>query len=369
MRAFFVVLAILSVLYSSVVLVLGDEPSDVTILTPDNFYDVVGKDKHVFVAFTAPWCGHCKALKPEFGVFATAFKKFDNIVVANVDADVHKSLGSAFGVTGFPSLKYFAPDSVEPDAYSGGRTADDLTKFMNGKAGTKARVPKIPTNVVALDESKFDAEVLGEKGALVEFFAPWCGHCKKLAPEYEKVASSFVGEDSVVIASVDATEFGPLASKYDVTGYPTIKWFPPGSSEPEDYSGGRSAENFIDFINEKMGTERVIGGGYFPNAGRIDEMDALLEEFLVAGAARQATILEQAQSIADTIEHKYKGMTKFYILGMKKYIKVGSDYATNEIARLERMLKSDLTPAKQAEFNLRINVANAFASGFDDKDL
>lgn len=60
-------------------------------------------------------------------------------------------------------------------------------------------------------------------GAVQEFYAPWCGHCKALAPAYEQVAQSFVGEDSVVIANLDATESRDVASKYDIQGYPSIR--------------------------------------------------------------------------------------------------------------------------------------------------
>ena len=64
----------------------------------------------------------------------------------------------------------------------------------------------------------------------------------------------------MVIAKVDATAEQSLGSKYGVSGYPTLKWFPKGSSEAEDYSGGRSLENFVTFINKQAGTFRNADG-------------------------------------------------------------------------------------------------------------
>ena len=67
----------------------------------------------------------------------------------------------------------------------------------------------------------------------VEFYAPWCGHCKHLIPVYEKLAAAYQNEKEVVIAKIDADNAAhkELASKYGVSGFPTLKWFPKGSKD------------------------------------------------------------------------------------------------------------------------------------------
>ena len=73
---------------------------------------------------------------------------------------------------------------------------------------------------------------------LVEFFAPWCGHCKNLAPEWEKAATALRGV--VKVGAVDADAHSALGGKYGVRGFPTIKIFGAEKSKPSDYQGQRT---------------------------------------------------------------------------------------------------------------------------------
>jgi len=190
---------------------------------------------------------------------ATSFSKFKDVVIAKVDADAHKELGSRFDVHGFPTLKWFPKGSSTPEDYNGGRAAEDIINFINEKAGTNARVKKAPSAVVDLTDANFDSIVLNsKKDVLAEFYAPWCGHCKKLIPDYEKLASAFAGEQNVVVAKLDADNYKDLASKYGVSGFPTLLWFGKNNKEnPERYEKGRDVQSFVDFINEKAGTKRT----------------------------------------------------------------------------------------------------------------
>ncbi len=88
-----------------------------------------------------------------------------------MDADKHRDLGGRFGVTGFPTLKWFPAGSKEPEAYSGGRSAPDLVDFVNKKIGTNLRTKTAPTAVTVLDPYNFDQVVLDNtKDVLVEFY-------------------------------------------------------------------------------------------------------------------------------------------------------------------------------------------------------
>lgn len=337
--------------------------SDVVILTPDNFDDVVDGSKNVFIEFFAPWCGHCKNLAPEYEIFATAFKKNDDIVIASVDADKHPELGKRFGVRGFPTLKFFGKgsDLTEPTAYPGQRTADALVEWINKETGANGRIAKPPSNVVVLNKSNFDKVVMDDsKNVLVEFYAPWCGHCKKLTPIYEELATVFAGDDDVVIAKMDADEAQnrDVASKYGVTGFPTLKYFSKDNKEePDDYSKERKLEIFVDYINNKAGTLRNTDGFLKPEAGKLEEFDELAKNF-VSG---DESALKTAEEKASKVDEKDKKSATFYVKFMKVYKKRGSDFPEKETARLTRMIESgSVTPKKVDEFVIRRNILTSF---------
>ena len=109
-----------------------------------------------------------------------------------------------------------------------------------------------------MTESDFDSYVDGSQNVLVEFFAPWCGHCKNLAPEWKIAGDTFTSDDGIIIAAVDATAHSAIAKRFDVKGYPTIKYFPKGSTTPKDYDGGRTADTIIKWVNKNIGTNKKL---------------------------------------------------------------------------------------------------------------
>ena len=85
---------------------------------------------------------------------------------------------------------------------------------------------------------------------LVEFFAPWCGHCKNLEPHWKKAASELKGK--VKLGTVDATVYQELAQEYGVRGYPTIKYFPAGlKGSAEEYDGGRTSDDIVAWAMDR----------------------------------------------------------------------------------------------------------------------
>eukprot|EP01123_Difflugia_compressa_P005751 TRINITY_DN17875_c1_g1_i1.p1 TRINITY_DN17875_c1_g1~~TRINITY_DN17875_c1_g1_i1.p1 ORF type:complete len:349 (+),score=80.65 TRINITY_DN17875_c1_g1_i1:1056-2102(+) len=325
------------------------------VLTSENFDTIVDGSKNVFVKFYAPWCGHCKAMIPAYEETAEVFAKESEVVIADVDADQYKELATRFGVSGFPTLKFFKKGSTTPSDYSGGREASDIVEFINREAGTRARISKPVSAVTILTPDNFDEFVLDEnKEAFVEFYAPWCGHCKKLAPTWEKLAGVFRSEPSVVIGSVDADNYKDLGTKYGVSGFPTIIYFSKTNKDGERYNGGRELTDLVAHVNQQAGTQRLDSGRLAETVGRTEQLDALAQKF-IANPSNRDGIAAEAEAIAS------EGPSSWYAKFMKVIIKKGDDWIAKEQERVDGLLNGGAVSVEKVdEFTIRLNILKAF---------
>ncbi|KAJ4290325.1 hypothetical protein N0V90_010541 [Kalmusia sp. IMI 367209] len=334
-------------------------------LTPKNFDDVVLKSgKPALVEFFAPWCGHCKNLAPVYEELATNYlHATDKVTIAKVDADNHKELGKKFGVQGFPTLKWFDGKSNTPKEYDSGRDLESLQKFVQEKSGVRPKVKaKLPSQVVMLDNQSFKEKVGKDQDVLVAFTAPWCGHCKNLAPVWEQLATDFATEPGVIIAKVDAEADNSkaLASEQGVSSYPTIKYFKKGSTEPLPYEGARAEGDFVTFINSNAGTHRAVGGGLDATGGTIEALDTIVSKFQGA----YATGIEEAKKAAADLKDKY---AQYYV---KVFEKTGKNegYAEKEYKRLQGLIgKGNLAAEKIDDLISRSNILKKFLPVEQDK--
>ncbi|CAL9203221.1 unnamed protein product [Musa hybrid cultivar] len=308
-------------------------------------------------------CGHCKKLAPEYEKLGSSFKKAKSVLIGKVDCDEHKGLCSKYGVSGYPTIQWFPKGSLEPKRYEGPRTAESLAEFVNTEGGTNVKLASIPSNVVVLTSETFDQIVLDEtKDVLVEFYAPWCGHCKHLAPTYEKVGSAYKLEEDVIIANLDADKHKDLAEKYGVSGYPTLKFFPKGNKGGEDYDGDRDLDDFVKFLNEKCGTSRDANGQLTSQAGIVASLDALVKEFVSASDDERKTILSRMEEEVEKLTGSSARYGKTYLKAAKSCIEKGANYATKEIERLQRMLAKSISASKADEFIIKKNILSTFST-------
>jgi len=254
---------------------------------------------------------------------------------------------------------------------------------------------KAPSAVQMMNDSSFRSAIGSDKNVLVAFTAPWCGRescplpkptdliktqptspqpqtflpekqltkthsdCKSLAPTWESLATTFLSEPSVTIAKVDAEspDSKAVASEQGVTGFPTIKYFPAGSTSAQSYEGGRTEAAFVDFLNKHAGTHRAVGGGLDSLAGTIPSLNSIVESVMETGN----DWVGHAQHFKDAaLEAGGSRWSEYYVKVANK-LGENKEYAEKELKRVEGIIrKGGLAPEKVDELTSRSNILRQF---------
>ena len=179
------------------------------------------------------------------------------------------------GVTGWPTMIMFDQGKIVGQ-FTGSRELDLIKKFIKqyvketplltsiaSSTTTSSSIKPSPSppppvaspagEVLSLDRDLFTA-TLSEGPVFVKFFAPWCGHCKKLAPIWKQLARHM--KNKLTIAEVNCDENSSLCKSQSIEGYPTLIYFDKDGLKSE-YNGGRKLDQLKAF-SEKAATAYVL---------------------------------------------------------------------------------------------------------------
>ncbi|KAK1266989.1 Protein disulfide-isomerase 5-2 [Acorus gramineus] len=171
--------------------------------------------------------------------------------------------------------------------------------------------------VLELNDSNFDDAIASIDNLLVDFYAPWCGHCKRLSPELDVAAPVLAKWDvPIVIAKLDADKYTKIRDRYDVDGYPTLKLFMHGV--PVDYDGPRKAESLIKQLRKFV----------IPDVSLL-ESDSAIDNFVLA-AGKQFPIFigfGLNETVIGKLAGKYKKKSWFAVArGFSEDVMVKYDF-------------------------------------------
>ncbi|CAG9772659.1 unnamed protein product [Ceutorhynchus assimilis] len=226
-------------------------------LDDKNFDALIEKGK-VFVKFYAPWCGHCQRLAPTWLDLAKAMEFDDGITVAKIDCTEYKGICSDHDVKGYPTLLWFE-NGQKVGKYSGDRTLEDLKEYVNRMSGDRPK-PKEKRQkpgeckqpVIDMTADAF-ADEIKSGVTFVDFYSPWCGHCKRLAPTWEQLGKKYEDKEGVKIGKVDCTvtENREFCNEQEIEGFPSLFLYKDGQKISE-YSGNRELEDLSDFVDKHL---------------------------------------------------------------------------------------------------------------------
>jgi len=214
-----------------------------TELTVDNYDEKVVNSNEVWmIEFSSEMCGSCKEFKPEWDTLAAALKRVKTAHISIDDKD-GMALATKLGIlsAGIPNIQLYTTEKPITLLAGDVSTAKKLRKqifakvkelskdddgifIKTGKGNIKIPEPD-ENGITTLTDATFDA-AMSAKPYFVKFHAPWCGQCKKLKPYFDKIHSALPSNQfpaKMGLALIDATAENKVASRYDITGYPTLK--------------------------------------------------------------------------------------------------------------------------------------------------
>merc|ERR1711910_246721 len=181
-------------------------------------------------------------------------------VTINTDEEDHKRILEFFGIVDseLPTFRAIrlgeemAKFKPEDDSVTAENVEKFVSDFQEGKLKQHLMSEEIPEDwdkepVKVLVGKNFEEVAMNvEKDVLVEFYAPWCGHCKQLSPIWDQLGEKYADHANIVIAKMDSTANELETVK--VQGFPTLKYFMAGDNKVVDYNGERTLEGLKKFL-------------------------------------------------------------------------------------------------------------------------
>uniref|UniRef100_A0A673JBC9 DnaJ homolog subfamily C member 10 n=1 Tax=Sinocyclocheilus rhinocerous TaxID=307959 RepID=A0A673JBC9_9TELE len=209
------------VLYNVAAFAKESVNAHVTTLRPENFPSHE-KDPWL-VDFFAPWCPPCRALLPELR--KASIQLFGQLKFGTLDCTVHERLCNMYNIHAYPTTVIFNKSSIHE--YEGHHSADGILEFIE---------ELVNPVVVTLTPESFQELVKRRKSSetwMVDFYAPWCGPCQALLPEWRRMARMLSG--IVNVGTVDCQKHHSFCQGENVRAYPEIRLFPQNSNRRDQY--------------------------------------------------------------------------------------------------------------------------------------
>jgi len=224
-------------------------------LTEESFYTTVGRkspDSLWLVDYFMPWCAPCQQLSPQWRKLAKMVADVPNVFVGEVNCEEEGDLCHQLGIQSYPSIRLYPLHSAGLNSvaiYSGyQRDARSIRQWL---------FSFLPSAVVELTAEGFDQLLQGAEPWLVDFYAPWCGHCHAFAPEFATVAKKLEGR--VKCGKVNCDSHYQVCQRAGVSAYPTVQFYQPPFHSPRGVGiTTQHADKIVSFVEDRLRPEAQL---------------------------------------------------------------------------------------------------------------
>eukprot|EP00002_Diphylleia_rotans_P036622 TRINITY_DN808_c0_g1_i1.p1 TRINITY_DN808_c0_g1~~TRINITY_DN808_c0_g1_i1.p1 ORF type:complete len:498 (-),score=115.39 TRINITY_DN808_c0_g1_i1:230-1723(-) len=237
---------------------------------PDNYRFYADSGLPLVLFFLDP---NNKSVKEDIAQFILPIsaKYREKLTFAWIDGPTYAAFGRTLGLhtEEYPAalIQSFDPSARYVFEGTEGITSDSisnwLSEYLLGRIEPHVRSEQIPEQnddepvTIVVGDSYEDVVINSDSDVFVEFYAPWCGHCKALAPIWEELAEVVSEYDNLVIAKIDATAND--VAGIEVQGYPTLFYYSAKNKQtPVEYEGDRTLEDLLNFIKENASFDFTI---------------------------------------------------------------------------------------------------------------
>lgn len=225
-----------------------------TELTKENYHTILSRNNDLWMILGyVPSCESCEKFAADFEQLVKGVQGI--LKVGTVNIEEQPELKKELKLDTEPTLKFV--DTIIPTSktFKGDLATDKIIdyilKLVRQKIERQAGIFKSKhseARVIELNDDTFDKNVFkSETPWLVEFYAPWCSHCKKFGPIYTQIAKELKQE--VKCGAVDATNNKELAQRFDIQFFPTLKFFS-ANINGKAYDGHNSKDGVIEWVRE-----------------------------------------------------------------------------------------------------------------------